>query len=970
MHRTVRALLSAAAAALSATTVLVGLTAGPAHAMNYDSLPLSAWAYTDKVQPSTPEPDPSGDYLIGSSKDPSGLKHTGRAYFTYDLTPLKGQILHRVTFYTYEETVNDCSQVAPIEVWRTKPVTSTTTWQHAPEELELLDERSYGNGIICPGAYLGIDMIPSIQAAFARGDKTITVEVRIKAGSEADAKVGRTMSPGRMSYAANHAPTVKALKLKYPDAGCGTRDKHPSAGTWMQVQATVADADPNDHARITYAYWPVDNPDQRKETESPGLGASGLADGTVVAWTAQGRDYDDAGPWGRTCYFTVDTTAPATKPIVSSKKYPSEDYPGTGGPGVPGTFVLDAAGDPEIVGFDWSPMDGSLGQQVIANHPGGKARVTITPRTWGRGRLQVAAMDAAGNRGPWVEYRYQVRNTAPFAEIEVNGVGLTSHITLTSRAAEVTEFGYAVDGGPETRVPAVAGKGEGDLVFDSVGTKTVVERAYAGKKMIGSQTEQISVTDAPKITSAEFDWTKSPIAGSPGSFTFTPRTTHVASYRYAFGDGDQQTVVAGQDGSAVLAWTPQQGGYYTLTVTSVDKDGNQSQPAQESFSVIDTHPRVYANADGSHVGDPVSVNAWSDLPTAVAIVYSFDGGPNQTYPEPYAYFDVVPAHAGDSTLTVWAKLADGTLSPPTTTVVHISSGPQITSKGPFSEDAVELRPVTFTFTAAQTGATTFRYTVGSRYDGEEHPQQLVPVGADGTATISYDVPAGWGDVTATVVSLTADGTVSDENTLSATVRNPRVAVTNPWPADGWGDALGGVGVPGQFGFAGYDLNDVTTAFLWHVNDGPVQEFTYDAWAWETLVSYTPDRVGDNTLFVQRKFTDGSLSPLTTVAFKVGTRPLITSDTYQADKPGGGAGKEGIFQFSSGMPGVTSYDYRFVVENTGDEAATGSIDAGPDGSAQVTFTPGAAGYHTVLVTGHAADGTTTTQADYRFEVAGD
>jgi hypothetical protein len=128
MHRTVRTLLAAAVA----TTVLVGLAAAPAQAMNYDTVPLAGWAYTDQAQPSTPEANPSGDYLIGSSKDAAGLKHTGRGYFTFDLTPLKGQVLHRVTFYTYEQTVNDCSQVAPIEVWQTKAVTSSTDWQHPP----------------------------------------------------------------------------------------------------------------------------------------------------------------------------------------------------------------------------------------------------------------------------------------------------------------------------------------------------------------------------------------------------------------------------------------------------------------------------------------------------------------------------------------------------------------------------------------------------------------------------------------------------------------------------------------------------------------------------------------------------------------------------------------------------------------------------------------------------------------------
>lgn len=75
-------------------------------------------------------------------------------------------------------------------------------------------------------------------------------------------------------------------------------------------------------------------------------------------------------------------------------------------------------------------------------------------------------------------------------------------------------------------------------------------------------------------------------------------------------------------------------------------------------------------------------------------------------------------------------------------------------------------------------------------------------------------------------------------------------------------------VPGQFGFSGYELNEVTTKFLWHVNDGPVQETAYDPLAWETTASYTPDRAGENTLYVQREFTDGSRSPLITVPFQV------------------------------------------------------------------------------------------------------
>jgi hypothetical protein len=99
------------------------------------------------------------------------------------------------------------------------------------------------------------------------------------------------------------------------------------------------------------------------------------------------------------------------------------------------------------------------------------------------------------------------------------------------------------------------------------------------------------------------------------------------------------------------------------------------------------------------------------------------------------------------------------------------------------------------------------------------------------------------------------------------VLNQRVDVDMPWPD--W-TQNGGVGVPGEFGLHGYDLLDQTTKFFWHVNDDPVQEIAPDSSAWGTLVSYTPDRAGENTLYVQREFADGSKSPLQAFPFQVGS----------------------------------------------------------------------------------------------------
>ena len=148
----------------------------------------------------------------------------------------------------------------------------------------------------------------------------------------------------------------------------------------------------------------------------------------------------------------------------------------------------------------------------------------------------------------------------------------------------------------------------------------------------------------------------------------------------------------------------------------------------------------------------------------------------------------------------------------------------------------------------------------------------------------------------------------------------------------------------------------------------MQEIAPDPNAWETTVEYTPDRVGDSTRYVQRQFSDGTLSPLQTVPFKVGTRPLVTSDVYPSQDPSGGVGQAGLFRFSGGMPGIVSYDYRFLPEN-GDAEATGTAAVTADGSAQVSFAPAKTGFYELLVIGHTADGTATSQGGLYFVVAG-
>lgn len=837
MHRLGRILLGAVIAAAP-----IAVVAQPAQAMNHTTAAAAAWAYTDSAQPTTPRPNPEGDAPTGTI---AGAAH--RAYFTFDLTPFQGQVLHGASIYSAERTVSDCGSTATVEVWRTGKVTGTTTWRRAPTELEKIGSYDLGRGVICPGATLSIDVLAQVEAARQRREKSVTFGVRIAAGQETEPARARTWRPFRLSVQSNHAPTIGSPVLLDPDRPCGTLAKHPSAGgPSVRFGVTTADADERDgRPDVTYAIWPVERPDQRVEFGRNGgvLNLRDYPDGAVLAWNAQARDFDgDRSPWTKTCYLTVDNTAPAAGPVINSKVYSSPTYPGTGGPGVAGTFVLDAAGDPDVVGFLWSTDSAGVLTYAKAGRPGGKARVAVTPTSSGPKRLRALSIDAAGNRGPEVTYEYIVRDSAPYADVTVGGVGLPSPVTLRTRATEVDRFVYAVDGGAEKTVAAVDGVGTDTLTFTSKGNHSIATRAYAGAKLIGTQTQQITVSDAPKIDSAEFSWQADQILGQAGTFTFTPRTTGVVSYRYDFGDGVEHTT-----DSATLPWTADRAGYLTLTVRSVTADGTVSDPARVSFRIIDTHPTIEWNdwAGPFTVGEPVSVTLYSGLPDVDSFVYTFDGGAEQVADGNPIMFQVVPERPGDLVLTARAKLPDGTLSPPSSITIHVSTAPSVTVRGPYGPSPILGLPATFTFRTGVAGVTGYRYW----WTGGE--EQSVAAGPDGSATFTGSVDGISNPLH--VVSVTADGARSDEEEFYVSADDPRVEVIMNWSDDSV-----------TFDFYGWMDDTGTRGFRWHVDGVEPQEVPLES----SRATFTPTHSGDATLYVQRVFTDGAVGPVTEFPFTV------------------------------------------------------------------------------------------------------
>ncbi|WP_328368325.1 hypothetical protein [Micromonospora zamorensis] len=889
---------------------------------------------------------------MGTSRDDAGRTHTYRSYFTYDLTRLKGTVVHNSYLWTNENTVTDCSAPATIEVWRTSPVKGNTTWLRPPAELEKLVTANRGAGAIyCPG-YLGLDMVGTLNAALGRQEKSITLEYRVTANQEADARTGRTFDKPVLSATVNHPPTVTNLHLAYPDRPCGTLAKPSPAARNTVFAATASDADEGDYPTVLYAIWPVDHPDQRREFHDYyGTDLSQYADGTVLAWQAQASDYYDAGAWSRTCYLVMDRTAPANPPKVSSRTYPEGDTPG-GGTGIEGTFRFDGAGDRDVVAFAWRDSMGYSGQ-IPARRPGGKGILKYTPKLRFTTELYVASVDAAGNRGPEKEYRFRVAETAPYADVTVNGVGLPSTITLIASKPETTAFGYQLKDGAEVRLPAVDGEATAPITFTATGSVEVAVRSYAKNRLIGQDTLQVWVTDAPGVESAEFNLDTDQVAGKTGSFRFTPHSNDVVAYEYNL-DNEWKTIPAADDDTAVLPWTATPG-WHSMTVRSVRSDGSTSMEATHQFNIIDTRPTAYAHElnnsprrDG--VGVPLSIELGSQLPNLTGFVYRFDGGAEQTVSNegnPYAYITVTPKHAGDNTVALQALLSDGTRSPATTYTFGIWSGPVVTQT-PEGSGTVG-RPVTFTFHPGLPNVASYRYSLNGA------DEATIAAGPDGTASVTY-TPSSWGYNDVRVTSVGADGTESELRMAPFDVRDNKVDVYSTYD---W--SRRGIGWTGYFYFHTQLFGEVTE-YHYRVNDGPEQVLPANTEGTSTLVTVPFDRNGTNTLHVQSLTAGGELSPVTDYDFTVGDAPYVVSAQYPDGTWSGGGGVPGTFEFSGGTAGIVSFSWQV------DDGPSTDVPADSNGKASITYTP-AQDFetHTLSVTGHKADGTDTDTTRYSVYV---
>lgn len=256
-------------------------------------------------------------------------------------------------------------------------------------------------------------------------------------------------------------------------------------------------------------------------------------------------------------------------------------------------------------------------------------------------------------------------------------------------------------------------------------------------------------------------------------------------------------------------------------------------------------------------------------------------------------------------------------------------------------------PGSFSFTA-NGSADVVAYEYRFYPEGDGNWRSVPGDGPGGSAVVEY-TPADSGYQSVSVRSVDSAGNRSYETYYSFAVLETRPFVfSSMYPAE-YPNLAGGIGVPGVFDFQS-NLPGVVS-YAYRLDDGP--ESTVAAGAdRRASVTITPTSGGDHVLRVVSTSADGQVSPPRDYRFTVDTGPLVGGPGMVV------IGSVNHFPLTPRMPDVVAYEYWFQ-DSQNNSTPVETIAAGPDGTAELVWTPTTSQEKWLRVRSRDADGTLST-----------
>ncbi|GAA3031155.1 hypothetical protein [Actinokineospora globicatena] len=648
--------------AVAGTLVAVG-PAQAAPTLPSTGIKPIAWVGTDSRDPN--RAITSGDVRIGSWKDDQGRKHTGKAYLTYDVAAFRDATLYSVKAFVPEVAAADCSKRRMTEVWETTPEDHSPTWADQPIERNILPGPKSTE---CVGRYLSWDATDAVQHALTRGDNTVTLAIRIAGDQEGNVAFGRTVSPqwATLGLQYNHTPDVP-FEVTYAGQTCPAY----VSGSTVEARARVVDKDGHAGLQTRWAFWPAAKPGQRTEVVQQGSWASQvsvpqalLVNNSKIAAAVRTEDGFAVSAWTPTCEFTYDNAAPAVAPTVSSDVYP-EGWNSSGGTNVPGEFVFTANGVDDVVAFHYEGTGGLWGD-IAADRPGGQAKITVTPQSWGYHSVSVSSTDRAGQRSPVRTYQFMVRETGPRLDRQARvDAGAATTFTLTANQPGAVAASYQLDNGPVTTVPLDA-DGTAPVTI-TVATVQPVFHDLTLWTTDGAGRKSGTVKATVFVNQAEPEIDVTPVEGIPGAertITFTAARSDIASFTYQYNTPSsygQEITLPAVNGTATATVAPGVAGWYEVTAFSTTTSGQRTGTAYEQFYVTSSAPEVTSaeypeNAVSGAPGKPGTFRLSVDGATDFIVNFEDRYYYPSAGPDGSATIELTPTSAGEKTLIVSAIL--------------------------------------------------------------------------------------------------------------------------------------------------------------------------------------------------------------------------------------------------------------------------------------------------------------------------
>lgn len=341
-------------------------------------------------------------------------------------------------------------------------------------------------------------------------------------------------------------------------------------------------------------------------------------------------------------------------------------------------------------------------------------------------------------------------------------------------------------------------------------------------------------------------------SGVPGAFILSANgVADVTGFYYGTDEPGTFVPADHRGGSATIQLTPSQIGPSELTVQSVDAAGNRSAITRYEYLVANNEPNVSCTPVSGYLGVPRQCTftpASTNVVGVVGYVYQFDQGATETVPagaDGSATVSVTPTGQYGSTLAVQARLSNGNLTAANDALIQTDPGTPLVDQS--ADEVVEGMPVRFTFHAVLPGSTNFTYL------WQGGAPVTVPVGADGTATVSL-TPTTSGFAELDVYTTTDTGLQSGTASAYLTVDSNMPTVTSTdYPEYA---SSGGVGEPGTFTFSSPVAGVVGYTYTFNDNAPVTVPAGPDGTA---TVVLTPTTAYAQNLVVTSTLADGSTS---------------------------------------------------------------------------------------------------------------